>query len=79
MDNDKGSNRRLMPSRSDCSLLELVGGDQLDVGDIEEAISETKLCSLYSSSNIDLGTSAKITQLYFGPGFEDRLELEMDE
>ena len=26
-----------------------------------------------------MGKSAKITQLYFGPGFEDRLELEMDE
>ena len=79
MENYRGSNNRLTPRRSDSSLLELIGGDQLDIGNIEEAISETKLSSLYSSSNIDLGMSAKITQLYFGPGFEDRLELEMDE
>ena len=65
--------------RSDSPPLELAGGDQLDEGNIEQAIAETKLNSLYSSSNIDLGKSARITQLYFGPGFEDRLELEMDE
>lgn len=60
-------------------LLELSGGDQLEKKNIDRAIVEVDLKSLYSSSNIDLGKSAKITQLYFGPGFEDRLELEMDE
>ena len=78
MEKNKSNNDRRQPMRSS-SLLELVGGDQLDKGNIEEATSEINLSSLYSSSNIDLGNSAKITQLYFGPGFEDRLELEMDE
>lgn len=78
MEKNKSNNDRRQPMRSS-PLLELVGGDQLDKGNIEEATSEINLSSLYSSSNIDLGKSAKITQLYFGPGFEDRLELEMDE
>jgi hypothetical protein len=37
------------------------------------------LTSLYSSTAIDLGKSSEVAQLYFGPGFEDRLELEMEE
>ena len=78
MEKEKSNNDRRQPRQSS-PLLELVGGDQLDKGNIEEATSEINLSSLYSSSNIDLGNSAKITQLYFGPGFEDRLELEMDE
>ena len=60
-------------------IQELTGGDQLEKADIDQAIAEVDLRSLYSSSNIDLGKAAKLTQLYFGPGFEDRLELEMDE
>lgn len=63
-----------------CSTLpELKRGDQLEKGNIEQALVEVDLNSLHSSSNIELGKSANITQLYFGPGFEDRLELEMDE
>lgn len=65
--------------RQNSPLVELTGGDQLEKGNIERAIAETDLKSLYSSSNVDLGDSAKIAQLYFGPGFEERLELEMDE
>lgn len=60
-------------------LPELTGGDQLSVKDIQRAISETSLKSLYSSSNGDIGKSTQIAQLYFGPGFEDRLELELEE
>ena len=60
-------------------LLELTEGDQLDKSNIDQALAEINLSSLHSSSNVDLGKSANITQLYFGPGFEDRLELEMDE
>lgn len=71
--------RKLHASLSDSLLLELTGGDQLEKKDIEQAIAKVNLNSLCSSSNVDLGKSAKITQLYFGPGFEDRLELEMDE
>ena len=60
-------------------LPELSGGDQLDIEDVERAISQTSLRSLYSSSDGDIGKSSKIAQLYFGPGFEDRLELELEE
>jgi hypothetical protein len=66
-------------SRSESPILELTGGDQLEKENIDQAIAEVDLNSLCSSSNVDLGKSAKITQLYFGPGFENRLELEMDE
>ena len=66
-------------SRSNSPLLELTGGDQLEKENVEKAIAAVKLNSLYSSSTVDLGKAADITQLYFGPGFEDRLELEMDE
>jgi len=60
-------------------LPELSSGDQLERRNIEQAVAEVDLNSLHSSTDADLGKSAKITQLYFGPGFEDRLELEMDE
>lgn len=43
-------------------LLELKGGEQLSVEDIEEALKD----------------SAEVS-VYFGPGFEDRLEMEMEE
>lgn len=79
LESDKKSGDKKQKSRSDGPLLELTGGDQLEKEDIEQAMSEVNLNSLYSSSNVDLGQSAKVTQLYFGTGFEDRLELEMDE
>jgi len=60
-------------------LLQLSGGDQLAKGNIEQALAAVEFNSLHSSSNVELGKSSKITQLYFGPGFESRLELEMDE
>lgn len=58
---------------------ELSGGDQLELRNIEEAISETHLKSLYTSSGVDITISPQVAQLYFGPGFEDRLELELEE
>lgn len=76
---DKKQKSNPNQSRSNSPLLELTGGDQLEKENVEKAIAEVKLNSLYSSSNVDLGKAADITQLYFGPGFEDRLELEMDE
>lgn len=79
LESDKKSGDKKQKSRSDGPLPELTGGDQLEKEDIEQAMSEVNLNSLYSSSNVDLGQSAKVTQLYFGHGFEDRLELEMDE
>jgi hypothetical protein len=55
---------------------ELLDGDQLDLGDIKQAISDTDTKSLYNSSGV---SSSQVAQLYFGPGFEDRLEMELDE
>jgi hypothetical protein len=63
---------------SEDPILELTGGDQLEADDIKRSLAEVNSNSLYSSTDIDLGNS-KIAQLYFGPGFEDRLELELDE
>ena len=79
LESSKRQNKKTPSFCSDSLLLELTGGDQLEKKDIEQAIAKVNLNSLCSSSNVDLGKSAKITQLYFGPGFEDRLELEMDE
>jgi len=79
LDYDSSKNVKQDHSRFDSSLLELTGGDQIAKENIDQALAEVDLSSLYSSSNIDLGKSSKIAQLYFGPGFEDRLELEMDE
>lgn len=80
LDRDKKMSKRQPKRSSGSPLLELSGGDQLEKRDVEQAVAQVDLgASLHSSSNVDLGKSAKITQLYFGPGFEERLELEMDE
>eukprot|EP00581_Thalassiosira_minuscula_P012901 CAMPEP_0183719102 /NCGR_PEP_ID=MMETSP0737-20130205/12178_1 /TAXON_ID=385413 /ORGANISM="Thalassiosira miniscula, Strain CCMP1093" /LENGTH=580 /DNA_ID=CAMNT_0025948803 /DNA_START=27 /DNA_END=1769 /DNA_ORIENTATION=- len=79
LDSDGSKHAKRKLSRSEGPLLELTKGDQLERGNIEQALEEMDLNSLYCSSNIELGKSANIAQLYFGPGFEDRLELEMDE
>eukprot|EP00804_Cyclotella_cryptica_P014289 CCRYP_020759-RA/>CCRYP_020759-RA protein AED:0.05 eAED:0.05 QI:50/1/1/1/0.75/0.6/5/224/554 len=76
--------RRLMESKGKCHIRkgvvpELSEGDQLELRNIEEAISATHLKSLYSSSGVDISMSSQVAQLYFGPGFEDRLELELEE
>lgn len=59
------------------ALLELDPGEQLTEADILRAMEDPdiKPVPLYSSAtNKKLGP-----QLYFGPGFEDRLEMELDE
>ncbi|KAL7492727.1 hypothetical protein ACHAWT_001745 [Skeletonema menzelii] len=73
----KGKARKLFGSEE--PILELTGGDQLEIDDIKRSLAEVKMNSLYSSTDVELGNSSKIAQLYFGPGFEDRLELELDE
>ncbi len=76
--------RRLVESKDESHfrrgiIPELSGGDQLELRNIQEAISETHLSSLYRSSGDHIAISSKVAQLYFGPGFEDRLELELEE
>jgi hypothetical protein len=59
-------------------LLELEHGDQLEKRDIDEAMCHLKPVSLYC--RVDGGPAEKpVAHLYFGPGFEDRLELELEE
>ncbi len=66
-------------------ILELGEGEQLEVEDIERALNDTSINSapLYYASSSALRPSNKVDghalQLYFGPGFEDRLEMELDQ
>jgi hypothetical protein len=56
-------------------LLELGKGEQLLPADIERAIKAINPVPLYSAE-----TEKKVEpQLYFGPGFEERLEMELEE
>lgn len=57
-------------------LLELPAGELLEKSDIDAAMDDIAPVSLYSSANS--GEGIPFAQLYFGPGFEDRLELELD-
>jgi len=63
-------------------LLELHDGEQLEAEDIEKAINDSTIrpVPLYSSLENDESSSMPVAaSLYFGPGFEDRLEMEMEE
>ena len=61
-------------------ILELQADEQLTKEDIELAMNDSTLASkpLYRASG-DIGRSLEAAQLYFGPGFEDRLEVELDQ
>lgn len=60
------------------SLWELPPGEQLSVQDIERALQDPdiKPATVYGTED---SKTASSVQLYFGPGWEDRLELEMEE
>jgi hypothetical protein len=62
-------------------LLELQEGEQLEVEDIKKAINDSTIrpVPLYSSFDNDASQLPVAAHLYFGPGFEDRLEMELDE
>jgi len=62
-------------------VLELRDGEQLEVEDIQRALDhDTTLNTipLYNAADSPLEGSELATQLYFGPGFEDRLEIELE-
>ena len=67
-------------AENDAILLELQGDDQLEVDDVARALNDTTLntSSLYNVADSPNGFVDNATQLYFGPGFEDRLEIELD-
>ena len=60
------------------SLWELPAGEQLTVNDLERALEDPdiKPATVYGTEDSNAAASV---QLYFGPGWEDRLELEMEE
>ena len=62
-------------------LLELKEGEQLSASDIENAMNDSDIrpVSLYNAPDSENAQKQFAAQLYFGPGFEDRLEMEMDE
>lgn len=61
-------------------ILELSDKEQLTKADIEEALKDTIVVPkpLYNASNSVLSTTQAV-QTYFGPGFEDRIEIELDQ
>jgi len=61
-------------------LLELAPGDQLELKDIQESAKHPSVrpAPLYSGTD-DAASALSGAQLYFGPGFENRLEMEMEE
>lgn len=61
-------------------LLELPENEQLQDSDIARALEdpEVRLTSLYAARNDGASAPSK-PQLYFGPGFEERLEMELEE
>ena len=60
------------------SLWELPTGQQLTVADIERALNDPDIKPATVYGTEDSNTASSV-QLYFGPGWEDRLELEMEE
>lgn len=59
-------------------ILEVEEGGQLEIRDIQKAL---QLCSFNRKECITsspLGVNPSSFQLYFGPGFENRLELEVE-
>lgn len=66
------------PNDGDSSLIpQLDDGEHLDADDIEAAMKDINPAPLYGS--VGNGTKKAEPQLYFGPGFEDRLEMELEE
>ena len=65
-------------SISNCALWELPKDEQLSLKDVEQALEhpDVKPAAVYGTEDL---TGPSSVQLYFGPGWEDRLELEMEE
>jgi hypothetical protein len=70
--------RKLDELLDDCDT-ELSEGQQLDEADIQRAIEDLNPVPLYTAASDARLKKTVDTQLYFGPGFEDRLEMEMEE
>lgn len=67
--------------RTDANMiLELEEGEQLSKEDIERALNDSTVGAkpLYCATNSALEKGSYV-QLYFGPGFEDRIEMELEQ
>jgi hypothetical protein len=51
----------------------------LEKADIENAMSDIRPAAMYSTNTGVASSQKPVAQLYFGPGFEDRLEMELDQ
>jgi len=73
------ANPSLCLAETDEDILEMLPGEQLSPEDIKRAMEDSTVLSapLYNTATEDDGECKP--QLYFGPGFEERLEMEMDE
>lgn len=73
-------NKRKENSKNWQMILELEGHEQLTKKDIENSLNDSTVTSkpLYNASRSALG-DAGFAQLYFGPGFEERVEMEMEQ
>lgn len=67
-------------NKNDKIILELEHGEQLSKEDIERALNDSTVGAkpLYSAANSVLEKGSAV-QLYFGPGFEDRIEMELEQ
>ena len=61
-------------------MLQLQKNEQLTRNDIQTALNDSTVISkpLYHATHSVL-QNAEAAQLYFGPGFEERIEMEMDQ
>ena len=68
-------------ANEDKFVLELGSDEQLTKEDIEKALNDSTVVPkpLYNSANTTLLQSADAAQIYFGPGFEERIEMEMEQ
>ena len=66
--------------QDDTIILELERGEQLTKKDIDRALNDSTVGAkpLYNAANSVLGNGSAV-QLYFGPGFEDRIEMELEQ
>jgi hypothetical protein len=72
--------RRGLKNEGETMILQMKGGEQLTKEDINAALQDSTVVPkpLYTTSEHMLN-DANATQLYFGPGFEERIEMEMDQ
>ena len=65
-------------SENSSRLWELKEGEQLTLEEIEAALQDPEIQPKSLVHSMD-SSSTPALQTYFGPGFEERLELEMEE